>query len=81
METAFPDFNRLHYYPFQNQKVVPDLPVLEYKYVLKQTKTKLSTEISLPGQKPSSTLFQRPSTVVGTPWRGPAPAGARAVQW
>lgn len=41
----------------------------------------IKTEISLPGQKPSSALFQRPSTAAGTPWRGPEPAGERAARW
>lgn len=41
----------------------------------------IKTEISLPGQKPSSALFRRPSTAAGTPWRGPEPAGERAARW
>lgn len=41
----------------------------------------IKTEISLPGQKPSSALFRRPSTAAGTPWRGPEPAGEQAARW
>lgn len=87
METAFPDFNSEKWKhiiilskPKRGTRFASSW-VQIYAKINKQKTTQNKTEISLPGQKPSLTLFQRPSTVAGTPWRGPAPAGARAVQW
>jgi hypothetical protein len=47
---------------------------LEHNYVLYK-------QNGLPGHKPSSAQFQRPSIVTGIPWRGPEPAGAQASRW